>query len=566
MAVFTQNQCKALSSDSDRLLMLAVAGSGKSTTLVQRVKYILESRKADPKDFLCITFTRKAAEEFSKKLQNEGIDSSKMTINTFHGTAYSLLTKMTRKLYSIVEESETESMIKRIARFCGFKKTMTYWKEQKKLWCQRREKEMSIEGTTVIKELYSAMIKDRCIDFDYIIPSLLKLIEKDSKKRAWLEQRFKYVFIDEYQDTDDVQQEFINALKPEMLTCVGDADQSIYSFRNADVKLIIDMSKDPATETVKLDDCFRCKKNIVETANRIIKTNQNRIDVEMKSAVMGGDGIVEKFESVDTYNDVADRIKELVTQNGVSPSDIAVISRNHVSLCKMADCLNNREEDFLKNYSYTGKKSAICNHPYFKGVMAIARLALNSNNRFAFLTAVDNLLYLDERKVSYAFIQHNKNPEQSLYTMPMPESETDLETWLNKISWKDFVMFVKDTYTRVIPSPETVEEICAYPKEGMSFMEVMQYKRNKDIYGEQEEEPDYEDSVTLITSHASKGLEWGTVIVLDMDKDVFPSKRNIEEGNKEEETRLAYVTFTRAKTRLIVTCHKGSASEYMSYV
>lgn len=597
-------QAEAVLHKKGPLLVLAGAGSGKTRVLTTSIANLIKSEGIDPRNIIAITFTNKAANEMKQRVASLlNMDVSHLWIGTFHSICARILRMNIEKIgyssnFTIYDTNDQRTLIKEIINDLGYKDEISHRDAQNIISSLKNK---SITPNQFLKidryyrnhneyyEIYRLYEKRKyeynSLDFDDLIEKVLDIFKKDQQVLEYYQKKFQYVFVDEYQDTNASQYELIKyfAGYHNNVIVVGDADQSIYSFRGADISNILNFEKDfKDAKVIKLEQNYRSTSNILNTANSLIVNNIERKDKNLWTANETGDEVIYKNNSVESEESkfVVDEIKKLVNQ-GYSYRDIAILYRTNAQSRPFEEVLMKNLIDYkviggLKFYDRKEIKDLVS---YLKVIVnpkddvALKRIInepkrgigdksveqmnkIASDNNISILELITDSGYeqlLSDRlkKLAYKFY----NPLREIFDNALKYTITDL---INEV-------LDKSGYLKVLESSYSVEDraridnINEFISAASEYEEnnpddtIYDYLENLSLISELEKTEDKDDSVTLMTMHAAKGLEFPIVFVVGMDEGLFPGKRSIDEGNVEEERRLFYVAITRAREKLYLT-------------
>ncbi|MDD3001685.1 MAG: UvrD-helicase domain-containing protein [Candidatus Riflebacteria bacterium] len=537
----TPAQLQAINSDSKAILVIAGAGSGKTATTISRIVRLVE-QGTNPASILCLTFTRKAANEVKERLAKKIGESAakKVWAGTFHAISYRILMQWGSKIgyqtnsgraITVVTPEDSDELLKRIMKAYDYRGTAKSLNEAKSILAHDGTEPEDLNIKRIIAEYHARLKECNAVDFDQLLLEVQKLFEVCPDALEFYRTKFQHIFVDEYQDTDKVQYNLHEVLTPKHLFCVGDSDQAIYGWRGANVGIILNFEKDhPGAEIIKLEHCFRCADEIVSRANSLIEKNRDRIEKTLIGAT-GKEGVFESTTAM--AEDLAFYIAEYMPFE--NPGEIAVIARTHRTLEKIEHACKKMNLDVLR----VGKATAeLEEDDTFKFMYAMLRLQMNPHDNMAFLTANKIGFKEDMKEVwKHANEQGCSWYQASKSKIPIAPEE-GLVVFYNECC-NVLGQFNKSTFDYFFENwlDTTAEE----------WLETYQLK---DSHLELEKK--IPDTITLITAHASKGLEWNNVLIADFNENSFPSKMALREGHLEEERRLAYVAFTRARTRLLI--------------
>lgn len=590
MVNYTENQKKIINQISGPVLVIACPGSGKTTTMLGRVRHMIETG-INPSNILVVTFTKASAEDMTEKYKKIADDA--VTFSTIHSLCLGVITQE----YDIPYENIlTKSKI-----FKFFEKLLenNYNKKELEMMVGYIISEISAcRNTKISPEKYISEnfnVNDFCdyfhkyktwkeekdyIDYDDMLEKTLFLFQTDKNVLELWQDRFPYIIIDEFQDTNKIQSEifFLLAEKYRNICVVGDDDQSIYRFRAADPSIMLNFQNTyPDCKRFDLDTNYRSETEVIRVASNLIENNKVRFQKEFKASKKEkGEVIISPFTEFSTQlKDIANEIKELVKDKNIPCEEIAILFRNHkfgISYINLLELLklpyNVKEQPFniYKDFMFkdfqayyrlangcdiSGDVQQVLNHPsrylkkeYFQNINKF-----NKNDIYEAVKKVPNSAYLKGRV--YNFISDIK----SLKTDDPKEFFNALD-YMNYAGWaiNDYAPFCKRDYRVVKEMYETLKmEACSYK----SLNTWLQHGENMITLLENPKKD--KTGITLATFHASKGLEWKYVYIVSCDEGVVPSKHAQTDEDIEEERRLLYVAITRAKERVkIYTSNKPS--------
>jgi DNA helicase-2/ATP-dependent DNA helicase PcrA len=583
-------QKEAVLTTEGPLLVLAGAGSGKTKVLTTRIAYLIEKENISPFHILAITFTNKAAKEMQERLfKIVGEIARNIQVSTFHSFGLKLLRENYELLgyernFVIMDSDDSLTVIKRILKELDLdpKKYNPTAIKNKISGCKNElmsPKDYEIYATTefekivlTVYEKYEQKLKaNNSVDFDDLMVLPIKLFREHEDVLDHYQDRFRYILIDEYQDTNEAQYILAKMMgaKYRNVCVVGDENQSIYSFRGANYRNILNFEKDyKEAKTIKLEQNYRSTQNILNAANQVIKNNQNRKDKNLWSDKGAGDKITyyRSYDEKDEAHYVAHTIKELI-EEGKSPDEIAVLYRTNAQSRTV-------EEEMLKeNISYR-----VVGSFYFyarkeiKDLMSYLRLihnekdnvslqrVINSPKRGIGLKTISNLATLAdiEGKSMYEVITSGKELE-------FKKVIEDLKKVAENVTLTELVDKILDTtgYRQELENEKTLEadirlenleefkSITKAFEERDGVISLEDFLFEVSLVSDREEYKDAKDKVSLMTVHSVKGLEFNDVFVIGLEEGIFPHMNSLMDNQDlEEERRLAYVAITRAKERL----------------
>ncbi len=609
----SSSQRQAAEAIDGPVLILAGAGSGKTRTVTYRIAHMVSNLNIDPNSILALSFTNKAAKEMQERvvsLLGRG-NSGGMTLSTFHSLGVKILkndiTMLGRsKSFAIYDTSDQMSIVREILkRFrsdkafdkkavlskIGFLKNKGIFEEDF-ITSEFYDPEDPYDVVTehVYHEYQEKLKFFNAIDFDDILLMVVKLFKDFPEVAGKYSEKFKYIMIDEYQDTNPLQMDVVKGLisKHNNLCVVGDDDQSIYAFRGADITNILSFEKRfPGAKVVKLEQNYRSTKYIINLANKVIRVNKDRKDKTMFSEdTSGGPPIL--WAMADSDHEaavVADEINKYWGDGG-SLNDVAILYRSKTQTAAMEDHLRIGQIPYriIGGQKFYDKKEV-------KDLMGYLSVIFNNKDELS----LRRILNIPNRGIGTATLNKFLRATQTLKTtlfnaiMTNPGLDPKREKFIApfvQIITKYQDKFKKEQLADVIEN--LIEDIDYYafidksydhPKQAMSrkddvrmFVEAaarFQRSFGKDatlanfleklLLTDSQDNKDEDDSqievneVTMMTLHSSKGLEFNNVYLLGMEENLLPHKRSIEDGDVAEERRLCYVGMTRAKKNLIMT-------------
>jgi len=569
-----EQQLQAVTSDNPIILNLAGAGSGKTRVLTHRIAHLHQEKRVGTSNILALTFTRLAAKEMKERAMKlvGTSEGHKLTIGTFHSFCVRILKEWghlvsLEKNFTIYTEDDRRAIIQSCIDELGYKVKLQDVLDN--LYVVFSD---DSPVAKVAREYYYRLKRNNAIDLDGLL-FFAKEVLAFSKAQMELQNRYRYVFVDEFQDTNDIQLEIIQLLNPYNLFVVGDDAQSIYQFRGANVRNIIDFpNKYSECEVIKLEQNYRSTKQIVAAANMLIKHNLSQTEKALITDRDGADIIymVMPDDGIEAMN-VADMIS-VESRLTESWSDIAVLARTNRQLQKIKENLDRRnipslivssQDDVFKKHDIrmiiafieaainplddTNVRKVI-NFPEARFTdLDIQNLELKALNIGQSLSEVMQIGTVKER-LFYQLLESakesSKERETALEVIEEAIHQLDLRYHYYNEGLNNRAEDLVTMFTEV-ERWQNVQESLGEPNGIFSFLKWL---RMKDIQEKLVQEK--VDVVKLMTVHASKGLEFPVVFVIGMSQNVFPSKRT---EDMEEERRLFYVAITRAKDRLYLT-------------
>lgn len=584
-------QKEAVVNTDGPMLILAGAGSGKTKVLTTKVAYLIEEKNIDPNNILAITFTNKAAKEMKERIfKLEGNSAFYIQISTFHSFGLKILKENCELLgyeknFTILDSDDSLSIIKKIMKELNIDANKYNPKAIKNVISNNKNEiidpeKYSLYVNTDFDEIalevyrkYEKSLKiNNAVDFDDLLILPLKLFNNNPGVLQKYQEKYKYVFIDEYQDTNEPQyilSKMISA-KYKNITVVGDADQAIFTWRGANYKNILNFEKDyKDAKVVLLEENYRSTKTILNAANNVIKNNKIRKEKNLWTQNEEGSKITyyKAFDEKDESNYVVNEIKKLI-EKGVNPKDICVLYRANAQSRTV-------EEAFLtSNISYNIVGSyAFYNRKEIKDLIAYLKLIYNNKDDVSLLRVINYPKRgIGNKAIENLAIKSNVL-DKSLYEVIDSGKELDFKNMIEEIKKEESHLTLTELIDMVLDKSgmkksledeksieadirlENLEEFKSIAKameinEGIVSLEELLDKLAL-VSDVSEQKNDNEDKVTLMTMHAVKGLEYDYVFVVGVEEGLFPHSNSLESNDElEEERRLCYVAITRAKKKL----------------
>jgi len=607
-----EQQRQAVFQTEGPVLILAGAGSGKTRVLTHRTAYLIEEKGVNPYHIMAITFTNKAAGEMRERIDNlVGYGSESIWVSTFHSSCVRILRRHIDRIgfdtnFTIYDADDSKSLMKDICKKLNIDTKI--FKEKSLLAVISSAKDELVSPTEftlraeasgdyakrrqaeVYREYQETLHKNNALDFDDLIVKTVELFQSDPEVLDYYQERFRYIMVDEYQDTNTAQFQLIRLLadKYKNLCVVGDDDQSIYKFRGANIYNILNFEKHfPDAVTIKLEQNYRSTQNILDAANSVIANNIGRKAKSLWTANDAGEKI--DFEQFDTGYEEADYIaRDIlagVREGSYSYGDYAVLYRTNAQsrLFEERFVVSNIPYKIVGGVNFYARKEIKDLLAYLKTIdnarddLAVRRI-LNVPKRGIGATTVGRVTdYADAYGIS--FYEALKRAEE---IPSMGKAAGKIKPFVNFIQMlrsKTELISVSDLLNEVIEETGYVAELEAEDTdEARARIENIDELISKvTAYEEGEEHPtlsgfleevalvadidsleDGSDYVVLMTLHSAKGLEFPKVYLAGMEDGLFPSYMSIMSDNSveelEEERRLAYVGITRAMKELSITC------------
>ncbi len=599
-----ERQLKALQHTEGPMLILAGAGSGKTRVITHKIAWLIEEKGVHPGEILAITFTNKAANEMKERVGTLlGRPVGYMWMGTFHAMAVRILRGHIDRIgydrnFSIYDRDNQMTVVKACIKELGLNKDtirpgavisrISQLKTQRITPEEFQKENPSYYSDVIfgqIYALYCEKLRDNmALDFDDLLEKCLELLERDEEVRMNYQKQFRYVFVDEYQDTNRVQYEMVKLLAGyhHNLCVVGDGDQSIYGWRGADIQNILDFERDfPEGKTILLEQNYRSTGRILAAANAVISHNTERQKKTLWSENPEGDPVeywVFNSATEEAYA-VGDRIQAL-RLGAYDYDDIAVLYRTNAQSRQFEEAFMRksipyrmvggvrfyeRKEirdliaylTFVANPQDTVALERILNTPK-RGIGAVTTeklMAMGAQNN-------DYLKAFREAMTSQAFsakVRHGL--EEFVGAIAFGQAEHDELTLAEVVEG----VLERSGLIRELREERTVEaqtrienllefiNVAAQYEEEHENAELGEFMASLSLLSDEDKTEEGERKVTLMTLHSAKGLEFPVVFLVGMEEGLFPSKMAEDEGRVEEERRLCYVGITRAEKLLVLS-------------
>jgi DNA helicase-2/ATP-dependent DNA helicase PcrA len=593
------------------LLVVAGAGSGKTRVLTHRVTHLLSAVGAEPNELLAITFTNKAAAEMRLRVERMlGDVARRIWLMTFHAACGRILRREAPRLgyktnFTIYDSADQVRLVRSVLeelerdpkRFTpkGIHSQISTAKNQLIGPVEYRERVQSFYDQTVAEayDLYQKrLFASNAVDFDDMLMLTVDVLERFPEALTKWQKAFRYVLVDEYQDTNRAQYRFLQLLaeKHRNLCVVGDPDQSIYAFRGADIRNILEFERDfPDARTVALEQNYRSTNRILRAANGVIAHNRERKEKELFSELGDGEP-VEVLEVEDEHAEarfVAARIAALV-EEGFNGSEIAVFYRTNAQSRVLEDVLVRQGVAYQviggpRFYERAEVKDVIAylqviDNPF--DAVSLQRIANKPRRGIGDASLARLQTYANAQGLS--LWETLEFPEEAGLGTAQARAVNGLRTLLLSLQSGALELPVPELVERVLDRAGYIESLEAERTiEAQGRIENLQelvgvaqeyqataaepslsnFLQEISLYADQDALREEQSLVTLMTLHNAKGLEFRAVFMIGMEEGVFPHSRSLEEGSLEEERRLAYVGMTRAQERLTLI-HASARSLY----
>lgn len=606
LAGLNDRQREAVLHTEGPLLIMAGAGSGKTRVVTHKIAYLIEEKNIFPGNILAITFTNKAAGEMKSRvadLLNANVED--MWMGTFHSICVRILRRDIDKLgynrsFTIYDRDDQITLVRECIKEVNVDKDM--FKESSILARISSLKDSQIDPDRYINEnykdyrernmgeiyaLYEKKLKQyNALDFDDLIIKAVQLLKNNPTILDYYQRKFKYVFVDEYQDTNKIQYELVKLLSDRYrnICVVGDGDQSIYGWRGADITNILNFEKDfPGSTTILLEQNYRSTQSILNVANQIIKKNSERKDKNLWTENHEGDSVVyEQLEySEEEAYFVANKIHNLIYQ-GHKPSDIAILYRTNAQSRTF-------EEAFMREglpYKIVGGLR-FYDRKEVKDIIAYLKVLENPNDNIS----LKRIINTPRRGIGNTTIEkieeYGNEHGDSMYGVLLSiDNVNDLNAraknsikpfidMMNRLMAMKEIMGIKAFIEEVInssgyiadlekentvESKTRIENIREFLSVALTFEEnndganMEDFLASVSLLSDVDKTVDEDSLITLMTVHSSKGLEFPIVFLVGMEDGLFPMSRAMDnDGELEEERRLCYVAVTRAEKLLFIT-------------
>ncbi len=587
-----KEQKKAVLSTEGPLLILAGAGSGKTRVLTTKIAYLIEECGISPYNILAITFTNKAAKEMRDRLFTQiGIKAKGAQVSTFHSFGVRILTDHYETLgysknFVIMDSEDTLSIIKKILKskdldpksyspnsirnqISNCKNEMVSYEEYQKFAIGDYEKVVY----EVYKEYETTLKENNAIDFDDLLLLPIKLFKEHPEILKEYQERFQYVLIDEYQDTNETQYILSKMIceKHKNICCVGDEDQSIYSFRGANYRNILNFEKDyPNATVIKLEQNYRSTTTILDAANDVIKHNKDRKDKVLWSNKGKGEKIsyYRAFNGIDEAQYVTREIIKLINQ-GIDYQNIAVLYRTNAQSHTI-------EEELLKEsipYRIVGGVG-FYSRKEIKDVLAYLRLIYNYKDNISLLRIINVPKRGIGNKTISNLIEKANKENKSIYEVIDSGKELAFKEMVEDLKKQSESLTLTELVDKILESTgikqeyendntlessirlENLEELKTVTKtfeEREGIVSLEDFLLETSLVTDTESYDENPNKVSLMTVHSVKGLEFDYVFIIGLEEGLFPHINSLLSSNElEEERRLCYVAITRAKEKLYI--------------
>ena len=600
-------QSEAVRTTEGPLLIMAGAGSGKTRVLTHRIAYLLDEKDVSPYNILAITFTNKAAKEMKARVEHlVGEEAQVIWMSTFHSMCVRILRRDADRIgiernFTIIDPTDQKSVIKDVLKsenidskrfeprmFIG---AISNLKNELKTPEDAQKEANDFHSqmvATVYKGYQRQLSRNEALDFDDLIMTTINLFERVPETLEYYQNKFQYIHVDEYQDTNKAQYTLVKLLanKFKNLCVVGDSDQSIYGWRGADIQNILSFEEDyPEAKTIFLEQNYRSTKNILNAANEVIKHNSERKPKGLWTANSGGDKI-QYYEAMTERDEAEYVVKEIMKhqRSGKKYSEMAILYRTNAQSRVL-------EETFMKSnipYTMVGCQK-FYDRKEIKDLLSYLRVIANSNDDISLQRiinvpkrgigpssvekiqtyALQNNISMFDALAEVDFIGLSKKVTQeciSFYEMiqnlikeqEFLEISEIVDEVLQKSGYRDMLDREQSIESR--SRLENLDEFMSVPKDyeentPLEEQSLINFLTDLSLVADIDE-ADTQNGVTLMTMHSAKGLEFPIVFIMGMEESLFPHIRAIkseDDHEMEEERRICYVAITRAEELLYIT-------------
>ena len=601
-------QYEAVVNTEGPCLVIAGAGSGKTKVLTHKIAYLIGEKGVHPWDILAITFTNKAANEMKERIEGLVGEAAKdIWMGTFHSICVRILRRFIDRIgfdssFIIFDTSDQKTLVKGCLKDLAIDDKMFTDRAvlseisnaknemlEPEQYQARANGDFRKEKIASVYNLYQKRLRENnAIDFDDIINYTIKILMENEDVLEYYSNKFKYVLVDEYQDTNKAQFTLVTmfASKNGNITVVGDNDQGIYSFRGADISNILNFERDfPGTKIIKLEQNYRCTGNILKAANSVIKNNEVKYKKELWTQNEEGN-LPRVYQAQNEYDEgtyIVEQMEHLRREEYYKYSDFAILYRMNTQSRAIEDILRRENIPYkiIGGLKFYERKE-------IKDIIAYLRLIQNSNDNLSLKriinepkrgigkTSLDKVEQLAEAN-GISMYEIIKNAEQyGLNRVYLNSREfinciEELKAKKDELTISELIKLTlkKSGYTKALENENTVEaenrieNLDEFLTVAIEFEEeeaensLSTFLEGITLSSDIDDLEEGEEYVTLMTLHSAKGLEFPVVFLVGMEEGIFPGYKSISEPKElEEERRLCYVGITRAKQYLFLTFSK----------
>jgi len=589
-------------------LVIAGAGSGKTKVLTHKIAYLLSEKNVKPWNILSITFTNKAANEMKQRVEKlVGEASQEMWLGTFHSICVRILRRFIDRIgfdttFLIFDSTDQRTLVKECIKSIGLDDKLFTDRSvlseisngkndmiEPKAYQVKYNGDFRKEKIGEVYELYQKKLKENnALDFDDIINYTIKILTENPDVLEYYTEKFKYVLVDEYQDTNKAQFMLVSILASKYgnITVVGDNDQGIYSFRGADITNILNFEKDfPGSKIVKLEQNYRCTGNILKAANAVIKNNENKYDKKLWTENEEGKlpCIYKAEDEYDEASYIVKQINMLKMEEYLKLSDFVILYRMNSQSRAIEDIFRRENIPYkiIGGLKFYERKE-------IKDIIAYLRLIFNTSDNLSLKriinepkrgigkTSLDNIQDISDKtgKSMYEIIKYAEQYELNRVkanSIQFVEVIEELRKQVNQIPISELIKLTlnKTGYVKALENENTIEAesriqnleefltVAIEFEEQMAENTLAEFLESISLTSDIDNMEESEDTVTLMTLYSAKGLEFPVVFLVGMEEGIFPGYKSIGEIKElEEERRLFYVGITRAMQYLYLTCAK----------
>ncbi|KKT14924.1 MAG: ATP-dependent DNA helicase PcrA [Parcubacteria group bacterium GW2011_GWC1_43_30] len=586
-------QKKAVASTRGPVLVLAGAGAGKTKTITERIRHLIETGTA-PSAILAVTFTNKAAKEMRERI-GQGLSSSgRPFVSTFHSLGVYILREQSeqagiKRHFTIFDRDDSKKAVREALLTLGLDPKTHDPARLLGIISKEKGKGIGAEDyggrgeygyfSNVVEQVWPSyekiLLRDNALDFDDLLVKTMNLLNDNRAVREFYQNIWEYIHIDEYQDTNRVQYEISKMLvgKNKNICVVGDIDQNIYSWRGADIKNILDFEKDyPDAQVITLEENYRSTKTILEAANAVIEKNKIRLKKNLFTTNAEGEkiGLFGGGDEVGEAEFIADKAAELI-KKGTSPGEIAVLYRANFQSRVLEEAFMNR------NIPYQLLGTRFFERKEVKDIISYLRATLNPDS----LSDKRRIINVPARGLGKTTVLKIFSGDESLLPLSMKTKLENFGTLLREIEKAATQKRPSETISFIIKASGLEKEWKNSGDEGRARLEnayelsnfasrydnesptegILNFLADAALQSDQDEMRDEKNAVRLMTAHASKGLEFDIVFIAGLEDGLFPARRasRSEAGGPhqnedgEEERRLFYVALTRARKKMFLS-------------
>ena len=589
-------------------LVIAGAGSGKTKVLTHKIAYLLSEKNVKPWNILSITFTNKAANEMKQRVEKlVGEASQEMWLGTFHSICVRILRRFIDRIgfdttFLIFDSTDQRTLVKECIKSIGLDDKLFTDRSvlseisngkndmlEPKAYQVKYNGDFRKEKIGEVYELYQKKLKENnALDFDDIINYTIKILTENPDVLEYYTEKFKYVLVDEYQDTNKAQFMLVSILASKYgnITVVGDNDQGIYSFRGADITNILNFEKDfPGSKIVKLEQNYRCTGNILKAANAVIKNNENKYDKKLWTENEEGKlpCIYKAEDEYDEASYIVKQINMLKMEEYLKLSDFVILYRMNSQSRAIEDIFRRENIPYkiIGGLKFYERKE-------IKDIIAYLRLIFNTSDNLSLKriinepkrgigkTSLDNIQDISDKtgRSMYEIIKYAEQYELNRVkanSIQFVEVIEELRKQVNQIPISELIKLTlnKTGYVKALENENTIEAesriqnleefltVAIEFEEQMAENTLAEFLESISLTSDIDNMEESKDTVTLMTLHSAKGLEFPVVFLVGMEEGIFPGYKSIGEIKElEEERRLFYVGITRAMQYLYLTCAK----------